>query len=373
MTRYLVAAHQTGESPELRREIERRIRDDPKAEFGLVVPATPVSHLFTWDDRETLEVANDNLERASTMITSAGGTLVRQVIGSRSPIDAITDELREGPDYDEIIICTFPQGVSRWLKLDLINQARKRSGLPVTHVVSQPHRAPPAPHEQAAMASVAAEPPARVAAEPEDLETRDALFSVPQSGRLEEEDIAELELPAFTSRQLPPKAQDAWRRIDREENVSNLFRTLRQNEALLGPYLEMLHALWNESGLDRELRELAILRTAALSQSDYLWHQHVRVARETGISDDRIAAVHRWQSNERAHYDPRERAMFAFVDALSHPGSDVRHAREVLAKHMRSEVILGLTMLVGFYRLTANVALAEEVRTEDRFVGWELY
>ncbi|MCK9518533.1 MAG: carboxymuconolactone decarboxylase family protein, partial [Dehalococcoidia bacterium] len=362
MARYLVVAHQTGESPELRREIERRVHDDPQAEFGVVVPATPVSHMFTWDDRETLEVANDNLERASKMITEAGGTVVRDVVGARAPIDALTDELREGPGYDAVIICTFPQGISRWLKLDLINQARKRSGLPVTHVVSQPREGGRARTEQATTGAAAetraAQPIAGGAT------TNPPPAPAGQRELLQEEDIGELELPAFPSHPLPAEAQDAVGRIDREEKVSNLFRALRRNPPLVGPYLEMLHALWNESGLDLELRELAILRTAALSQSEYVWHQHVRVARENGVSDDRIAGVNRWQSTERAHYDARERAMFAFIDALAHPGSDVRHAREVLAKHMQPDAILGLTMLVGFYRMTANIALAEELETE---------
>lgn len=376
MSRYLVVAHQTGGSPQLRREIERRLRDEPDAHFGVLVPATPVSHLFTWDDRETMDVAEGNLRRISEMITEGGGVVERQVVGSRDPMDALSDELREGPEYDGIIISTFPQGISRWLKLDLVNQARKRSGLPVMHVVSQPQRAAGSrrtgarePALAEARTSEPEPPPARADPDPFTVVSGE----VQDRGFLDEEDIAGLDLPDFPSLPLPATARDAWSRIDREENVSNLFRVLRTTPALLGPYIEMLHALWNESGLDPEIREFAILRTAAVSGSEYLWHTHVRIARELGISDTRIAAVNRWKSSETAHFDQRERAVFAFVDALAHPGGDARNARELVSRHLSDAAIIGLEMLVGFYRMTATITIAEDVRPESRFVGWELY
>ncbi len=65
--------------------------------------------------------------------------VTRASIGDTSPIMAIDDELREHPaNYDAIIICTFPVGVSRWLKLDLPTQAQQAFKLPVVHVVAQP-------------------------------------------------------------------------------------------------------------------------------------------------------------------------------------------------------------------------------------------
>ncbi len=42
---------------------------------------------------------------------------------------AIQDAINLG-DYDEIIISTLPLGVSRWLQLDLVSKARRRSGCP---------------------------------------------------------------------------------------------------------------------------------------------------------------------------------------------------------------------------------------------------
>ena len=57
MTRYLVVAHQTATSPELLRRATELAREDPEATFSILVPATPVQHRWTWEEEETLEVA----------------------------------------------------------------------------------------------------------------------------------------------------------------------------------------------------------------------------------------------------------------------------------------------------------------------------
>jgi hypothetical protein len=44
---------------------------------------------------------------------------------------------------DEIIVCTLPTGVSKWLQVDLPHRVAKLTDAPVTHVIA--HEAQPAP------------------------------------------------------------------------------------------------------------------------------------------------------------------------------------------------------------------------------------
>lgn len=136
MGRYLIVAHQTAGSPELRERVRQFVRDDPEAEFTVLVPATPVQHLFTWEEGETLALARRNASEAAELLQGAGANVTRVTIGGRVPMPAIEDELRLEGGYSGIVICTFPPGASRWLRLDLVNQARKKTGLPVTHVTA---------------------------------------------------------------------------------------------------------------------------------------------------------------------------------------------------------------------------------------------
>ena len=41
--------------------------------------------------------------------------------------------------FDEIIVCTLPSGVSRWIHQDLPHRLARRTGLPVDHVVAVVH------------------------------------------------------------------------------------------------------------------------------------------------------------------------------------------------------------------------------------------
>ena len=139
MTRYLVVAHQTASSPELLRRATELARDDPEATFSILVPATPVQHLLTWEDVETLDVAQRTAEEAKMEFKRRGLNVRGTGVGDASPVMAISDELRDRPGgYDAIILSTLPPGISRWLKLDYHSQADRQFDVPIIHVVAVP-------------------------------------------------------------------------------------------------------------------------------------------------------------------------------------------------------------------------------------------
>ncbi|MDZ7726918.1 MAG: hypothetical protein U5Q44_01270 [Dehalococcoidia bacterium] len=47
--------------------------------------------------------------------------------------------------------------------------------------------------------------------------------------------------------------------------------------------------------------------------------------------------------------------------------------RETLGSYYDTGAIVGLTLLVGFYVMTAEFAAALDVEPEERFIGWQLY
>jgi len=139
MTRYLVVAHQTAESPELVAKIRELATADAGAEFTILVPATPIQHLLTWLEGEQHALALDQARAGAKAFEAAGARVADSLVGDAAPIQAIGDELRSRPNYYKaIVICTFPQALSRWLKLDLLSQAQRTSNLPIIHVEAQP-------------------------------------------------------------------------------------------------------------------------------------------------------------------------------------------------------------------------------------------
>jgi hypothetical protein len=145
MAQYLLVAHQTADSPELRSQVVTLIHEDPAAEFVLLVPATPVALLQAvgGEARSAVGVARQRARRARTLLESAGARVAATRIGSYDPLVAVEDELRSG-HYDAVVVSTLPPGVSRWLRMDLPARVGRRfPKVRVIHVVAQTTLASP--------------------------------------------------------------------------------------------------------------------------------------------------------------------------------------------------------------------------------------
>ena len=103
-------------------------------EMLLVCPALN-SRVRTWtsDEDPARAEAQERLD-ASLARLSAAGVSARGEIGDGDPLQALEDALREFP-ADEIVVSTHPPGRSHWLEQGVVEQARLRYDVPVTHVV----------------------------------------------------------------------------------------------------------------------------------------------------------------------------------------------------------------------------------------------
>jgi hypothetical protein len=137
MARYLIVAHHTAASPELIERVTAMRADDPQACFVILVPASVTDQLVpVWEEGEVRERARARARQALGLLLAAGVDVVAARIGDASPLQAVDDELCGGADYAGIVLSTFPPGISRWLRGDLVGRMRRRFGLPVVHVVA---------------------------------------------------------------------------------------------------------------------------------------------------------------------------------------------------------------------------------------------
>lgn len=131
--RVLVIANETCTGPELFAELRERT-EGRDAEVLVVAPAL-TSRLRYWMSDEDPGIAEAN-ERLATSVERCGaaGIAVRGALGDADPLQALDDAVRTfGPD--EIIVATHPEGRSNWLEHGLVDQARRRVSVPVTHLV----------------------------------------------------------------------------------------------------------------------------------------------------------------------------------------------------------------------------------------------
>jgi GABA permease len=100
----------------------------------LVCPALN-SRVRTWtsDEDPARAGAQERLDASLTRLADAGVS-ARGEIGDGDPLPALEDALREFP-ADEIVVSTHPPGRSHWLEQGVVEQARQRYDVPITHVV----------------------------------------------------------------------------------------------------------------------------------------------------------------------------------------------------------------------------------------------
>ncbi len=121
--RVLVVAHRTAATQSLADAVRRRAATGP-ARFTLLVPRTAhgLHRLADPEDTDDAE-AREVIDRALPILSAAAGSPVESLIGDPTPLTAIEDAVNSDT-FDEIIISTLPQRLSRWLRLDLPSKAR---------------------------------------------------------------------------------------------------------------------------------------------------------------------------------------------------------------------------------------------------------
>jgi hypothetical protein len=142
MARYLVIAHQTADSYELREALQERAKRDGDAHFTLLVPITYAGFLVVpneGDDMRVVARARRVGEAAAWSLNEGGVNVDRVMVADELPIVALEEELEDrGGAYEEIIFSTLPEAISRWVRMDQLRQAEARFGIPVHHVIASP-------------------------------------------------------------------------------------------------------------------------------------------------------------------------------------------------------------------------------------------
>jgi hypothetical protein len=125
--RTLVVANQTIGGRALLDALKRKAAEEPRR-FIVIAPASGGNGDSEGD-------AHERLAHTLTALQEAGLEAVGQVVHP-DPYTAIQNALQfYGPD--DIVISTFPETRSGWLRADLIGRVKASTGKPVEHIVSE--------------------------------------------------------------------------------------------------------------------------------------------------------------------------------------------------------------------------------------------
>jgi hypothetical protein len=128
----LAVANRTGSGAELLERLEAKAAEDGAHNrqhlFIVVVPQEGGDGHATRRARTRLKLVLGRMQ--------AAGLFAAGMIGDPDPFTAITNALQYFR-VDDIVISTYPETKSGWLRSDLIERVRRATGKPVEHVVQQ--------------------------------------------------------------------------------------------------------------------------------------------------------------------------------------------------------------------------------------------
>lgn len=132
----------------------------------------------------------------------------------------------------------------------------------------------------------------------------------------------------------------------------NLYRMLPHAGPAAVGFLKLGGALLRENELDSQLREVAILRVGILSKASYEVHQHKRVARNVGLSEEKINALE--EGADTAALTPLELQVMRFTDQLFHHVKAPDDMFEAMGSKFSTRALSELVLAVGFYMMVSR-------------------
>jgi 4-carboxymuconolactone decarboxylase len=146
----------------------------------------------------------------------------------------------------------------------------------------------------------------------------------------------------------------------------NVFRMVANAPASFNGFLDFGSSIMFESEFDPRKREIAVLRVAYVTHSNYEWTQHVAVAKMTGVTEEEIEKI----ANDGAvtTLDEEGNMLCRVADEISR---DVKLSDDALAQILDSYGTRGATELilcVSYYNMISRFLESTRVELEDESI-----
>jgi len=132
-----------------------------------------------------------------------------------------------------------------------------------------------------------------------------------------------------------------------------IFRMIGHADSAFIPWLRFGAVLLEPGGFDPRLREIAILRVARLTPgADYEWTQHAAIARQTGVSDDLLAAL---ESEDDSPFDADARLVLALTEQVVRDAAPDDETLAAFLDRFSPAELIHLVLVIGQYMMVGRV------------------
>ncbi len=143
----------------------------------------------------------------------------------------------------------------------------------------------------------------------------------------------------------------------------NLFRMLGNAPASVKEFLDMGASILMRSEFDARKREIAILRVGHVNRAPYVWHHHVIIGKNTGLTDEEIEKIA--CEGPVTSLDEEGNLLCRVAEEISR---DVRLSDEALAQIVERYGNRGATELIlccCWFNLAARFTESTRVQVEE--------
>ena len=177
---------------------------------------------------------------------------------------------------------------------------------------------------------------------------------------------------------VPPLEADQWSAeaaalmapMVADGRTYNIFKTLANHPSLMRRWMVFANHILGKSTLAVRERELLILRIGHLCQSGYEWGQHVRIARDAGMSDAELRSCQ--TGSATPGLSELDRLLFKAAEEL-HTDAHISDATWAgLAERLSTEQLMDLVFTVGQYSLVSMALNSFGVQPDPGLPGWEV-
>ncbi|MEM7251010.1 MAG: carboxymuconolactone decarboxylase family protein [Pseudomonadota bacterium] len=161
-----------------------------------------------------------------------------------------------------------------------------------------------------------------------------------------------------------------------EEHQELLARPINLNRALVNSPEALRHfgalGSWIRYGsrLDARLRELAILQVGYLSRSAYEFSHHVKIGRDFGVSDDDILALIDETEGRASGLPALDCAVLRAAREMTVDQRISDECFDDLRDQLSDELIVDLTLIIGFYNAVVRVLATLEIDVEPEYASY---
>ncbi|MBS0340031.1 MAG: carboxymuconolactone decarboxylase family protein [Proteobacteria bacterium] len=146
-------------------------------------------------------------------------------------------------------------------------------------------------------------------------------------------------------------------------SILHLYQMLLHSPAVAEGWLAYLTSIRQKSSLDAALRELVIMRVALLNRAPYEADQHAPIALSEGVSEGKLAGLADW--SQCALFDAHERAVLAYVDAMTQHVQVADEIFAAVAAHFAPQQLVELTATIAAYNMVSRFLEALQIHSHD--------